>query len=689
MKSNKILFALVGLFIILLGFGAALLFLYKTNSKKITGPDTTIPVLYNLYREKELSGTWDEKTLIIENLKIFAGEKTPEQVYGIKKIRARELTPLQRRAQHYLQYGDDEAAKKEIQRLIDKVFPDLNKILKKSSSANSSTPPSLSLQNILVPPASAQERRCIDSDCYLEYNIPSQGFENKLLIHTLVNAEDNFRSAVSEAVSDSLRTYRGLGLRTRKTYVLVIPMSNPAALGADASAVNANVLGEEVCRVQVWYAGIQSFIENPAVFKQILAHEVFHCVEDDNYMMQNRGPSVAATEWWAEGGAEYFSNVVYPSTNEEDYYNSDFDSESPTTPIHRMSYEANVFLQYLANETGNAGVLSLFASLPTSGSFDEQEAALSAYSNMNDLFHRFGEHYLDNQIHDTGGGNRPLNPTFSDVDRVTDTHTYRYSSQPFVITRKKMVFDPDNKQFHIQTRDENPGKYSAEKEGETTWGNLPETIGNFSCDGDSESSTYKVLLTNTRSGHTEYQLTVDVRAENAGGGTESAPAGVDASSRDNCLIGRWHIDPASDRSALQALFSGHQATQRTQITNFSINADLCMKRNGIANGTLDYSVGTNTPMDRGMNMIMNINMQMNAQGNYAAGGSTLNIWNFAVNSSGQATISIAGRTRSTNLPTPPSTHPAQLHYTCRGDNLEIQIPMEPFPMVHLSKVRSH
>ena len=678
------------------------------NSKKAPTSTTPPPQLYNLFRQKELSGAWDEKTLIIENLKIFAGEKTPEQVYGVKKIKAGELTPLQRRAEHYLKYGEDEAAKKEIQRLMDKVFPDLNKILKSGSGGTSQgaprmpadpegrglpgdgavTGPDLSLKDLIIRSAYAQERRCIGTDCYLEYNIPSQGYDHKLLIHTLVSAEDNFRSAVSEALNDSIATYRGLGLRTGKTYVLVIPMANPEALDADATAVHANVLGEEVCRVQVWYGGIQSFIENPAQFKQILAHEVFHCVEDDNYMMQNRGPSVAATEWWTEGGAEYFSNVVYPSVNEEDYYNSDFDSESSTTPNHRMSYEANVFLQYLANETGNAGVLSLFSSLPTSGSFDEQEAALSSYSNMNEIFHRFGEHYLDGQIADTGGGNRPLSPRFPDTDRVTDTHTYRYTSEPFVVTRKKMIFDPDNKQFHIQTREENPGKYSAQKQGETTWANLPESIGSFSCDSDSETSTYKVLLTNTQSGHTDYQLTVDVRSE-GGGSTESAPAGVDTSQRDSCLYGRWLIDPASDQSALQALFSGHQATQRTQITNFSINADACMKRNGMVNATLDYNVGTNTPMDRGMNMMMNITMQMNAHGNYAADGSTLNIWNFAVNSSGQATISIAGRTRSTNLPTPPSTHPAQVHYTCRGDNLEIQIPMDPFPMVHLTKVRSH
>jgi hypothetical protein len=86
---------------------------------------------------------------------------------------------------------------------------------------------------------------------------------------------------------------------------------------------------------------------NTDKYKQVVAHELFHCVQD--YSFPNTKP-YGTHSWWMEGSADYFSNLVYPQADLEWEFLNLFDSKSPNVSILDMTYENFVFFQFMGNK---------------------------------------------------------------------------------------------------------------------------------------------------------------------------------------------------------------------------------------------------------------------------------------------------------------------------------------------------
>lgn len=55
-----------------------------------------------------------------------------------------------------------------------------------------------------------------------------------------------------------------------------------------------------------------------AVNKQTIAHELWHCVQYQHFgTVPFEASGVLSEDWWADGGAEFFSAIVYPQANDE------------------------------------------------------------------------------------------------------------------------------------------------------------------------------------------------------------------------------------------------------------------------------------------------------------------------------------------------------------------------------------
>ena len=70
------------------------------------------------------------------------------------------------------------------------------------------------------------------------------------------------------------------------------------------------VPGGGACPITLYASGVSLSL---AAYRQSVAHEAFHCLQDRNF-------STAPFEvnaWWVEGSAEYFSDVVYPDVDLE------------------------------------------------------------------------------------------------------------------------------------------------------------------------------------------------------------------------------------------------------------------------------------------------------------------------------------------------------------------------------------
>ncbi|MDW3214897.1 MAG: hypothetical protein R8G01_12920 [Ilumatobacteraceae bacterium] len=132
-------------------------------------------------------------------------------------------------------------------------------------------------------------------------------------------------------------------------------------------------------------------------FRQTVAHEVFHCVQDWSFT----SAPYATHKWWLEGSAEYFSNVVYPSVNDEHGWTPSFDSNSLRNDITQMSYENTVFFQYYANIRGDDATIDLLRTVSAAGATVE---SIASTSGMEKLWRDFVVAGAADAIFDTGGG---------------------------------------------------------------------------------------------------------------------------------------------------------------------------------------------------------------------------------------------------------------------------------------------
>jgi len=246
-----------------------------------------------------------------------------------------------------------------------------------------------------------------------------------------------YLDAATQAIRDSVAVYGALGVMSSATLVFA-PLQ---ATGAETSGADANLvsyLSDEPCAVTL-YPNAELKVE---AFKQIVAHELFHCFQAWNFPAQ-AAVDLAISDWWVDGSATYFSNLVYPGTNLEWDWIADFDARSESTPLTQFTYAATFFFQHLGNSIGDAQIISLLGSMPTGGDEGDQQAALRAWPGMDILFQGFAQAYLDGTLADTGGGAIPFSPTFSKTVASIGSGSFDVQVNPFVVRRRQLVLDPE------------------------------------------------------------------------------------------------------------------------------------------------------------------------------------------------------------------------------------------------------
>lgn len=151
---------------------------------------------------------------------------------------------------------------------------------------------------------------------------------------------------------------------------------------------------EEACPITLFPSASTGSMD---VFRQTVAHEVFHCVQDWSFTTEG----YETHKWWMEGSAEYFSNVVYPTVNDEHGRTWQFDANSLDKDITQMSYENTVFFQFFANVRGDAATIDLLRNVSAAGATVD---AIASTPGMEQLWRDFVVAGIADAIYDTGGG---------------------------------------------------------------------------------------------------------------------------------------------------------------------------------------------------------------------------------------------------------------------------------------------
>ena len=288
----------------------------------------------------------------------------------------------------------------------------------------------------------------------------------------------------------------------------------------------------EACPVIIYPAAMTAL--DILEYKQLIAHEIFHCFQAWNLPDQLLGPG-NDSKWWAEGSAEYFSNLVYPEVNFEHRSAADFSRLSTFRPLTNMSYGNFAFFQFMGNRIHPEGVIAMLRTMPTIPGLDAQIAALAAVPDMEATFEEFVRSVLDNTLYDSDGEtiNIPIN--YTNEFLFTDIASIDFSGQPFVVARYRITFAGE-REFTIFSVSVGAGRSGARVGGAAGgWALIPVNVGGC--------------------GELEYILYVITTTPGVERAETIATTSVTEAPCDECLIGRWEATNDSIISYMQAVVS--------------------------------------------------------------------------------------------------------------------------------------
>ncbi len=371
------------------------------------------PVGFIEYIEENVeAGVWSSfEEGVIQILQLVVGEENSENLPGVNQVIFDEITEVVERAYAYEANGTDPALKSEMTRLLEILFPpeenlDLyavsadsisNLILSRENGANCRELWKQGLpNNVAVPPT-----------CLIFEERVVEGVAVK--VYFWADWKDDpirkpFFQAAIEALEDSVKTYKKYAPDNMPDMTLIMSnLSDPIKPSTYAATLYSAILdfGYNSCPIITYQLSTSFSLDQ---FKQLVAHEAFHCVQGQILPDQMKAGSKG---WWSEGTANYFSNVVYPNANlEQDLFLNKFHQKSAESSLQDMSYETFVFFQYLANHYGDdQEIINILKTMPTatSSTHVDQAQKLAEVDQMDEIFHQFGRDYFDGKIKDTDG----------------------------------------------------------------------------------------------------------------------------------------------------------------------------------------------------------------------------------------------------------------------------------------------
>ncbi|HET7010452.1 MAG TPA: hypothetical protein VFI11_06725 [Anaerolineales bacterium] len=512
------------------------------------------------------SGDWTYEEGLIQSLKIFTGEMEPGQAFPEVPSEL-EGTGLVMEAISYLQTGSDEQARQEIERLLNIVAPDPEKLLPFSRKIDSPSSrrgsAGLAQANLQLPCSTLWTDGFPDVPGMVCFQYTEEQFQGlKLRVfgpespQQIWGSQSGYLGAALQAVKDSLSSFGGLFVggaagKLGNVDVVFTLINTPKA---DALAVTPwEYAGGTGCRIIIYPDSIvdnenkKSADDDFAVFQQTMAHEMFHCFTAWNYPAHWSAGFNGAYEvldWWLEGAAEYFSNVVYPKTNDEWFRTTAWQVNSAQTSVVNMSYDNFGFFQYLGNSLGNNGLLSLLATMPTSGDEAAQAGKLAAQPNMETIFHDYALAFVDGKILDSAGAGvyLPTKPAYVLPENrlnITQADSLNLAAPPFVLMRYGFTFQNDRAYATNPVPSGSSGAAAARlKDVVGAWGALPPEV-------KATCSPLKYYYVLTRTGSLTgpmYEITLGISVKSDLG-------------CDKCLVGTWDINIDSFAEYAEAPFA--------------------------------------------------------------------------------------------------------------------------------------
>lgn len=563
--------------------------------------------LMDNFEQRLEAGEWTEEEGLLKTLQYVVGQVGDNEINPSgAKIISYEGSSVVRAAADYIKNGPDEATRRALQALINRIFIDPATLERLSVPAGQSTAPG----GARVARVQAQDPLCATlymqgfpedstATCF-EYNVVEvAGREYRLYIPVDLTTSDNRMLQaydILEGIPTAVNTFLTYGDMPSADLVFTL-LEDRVISSTQAATWMASPGGR--CQIAIFPAF--GAIADPEQAKQVIAHELFHCFQFENYYQKTL---LRSSDWWVEGTAEFFSNVAYPTANAEHEYLPAFSVESLESSLVKIDYPSWLFFQFLANQSGNGAVINLIELMPESGGVNAQLTALASYPDIANLFHEFGKAYVEKTIQDAGGGNLPPSIMVNRrVIRLDESNDYTIPVGDFVLERYLLVFPEDT--FHTLSDNFDSSltvKIRPYTSRSADWMDMPETM--IAC----EDRPYIWLGTSARGDGSEqtYTLTDEVEDRDI--------------ECDRCLVGNWRMNNDSFWAAFEANLSmaGDQFRPALQRFDGEVLLLFTERGNGAAtyNG-FDVNYTQTIPMGNLGSMTADATMRIQGDANFA------------------------------------------------------------------------
>jgi len=357
-------------------------------------------------------------------------------------------------------------------------------------------------------------------------------------------------SAAHEALIKSQETYSHLvdvrSVDIVFSLVSATDIGGPENGKAMVPGFGPGELGSKPCPITVFQGGGQA---TPVQFQQVIAHEVFHCI----HLWRKGVSGVSDASWYNEGMANYFSNVVYPQHNREHQFVGSFHQQSPTHSILDMDYENTVFFQYLGGRLGNEWLIQFLDGMPTTSKSDMM-VYMWGLEGFDQIFHEFGQAYVQGMIADTGGGFLPGKALILPEANISfpDPGEYQLEARPFHVERARYEFEQEHQIDLVLDLEGDGAIESANSKLGSSWAPMPAHV--VACP---DSLNYLHILTTIEHGSTSSTAaTFDISVANE-----------EETDCDSCLVGVWeHVIPLSDYWDAVRAATANQSTKLDSVS---------------------------------------------------------------------------------------------------------------------------
>ncbi len=340
------------------------------------------------------AGLWDEVEGLTRALEHAIGVLPSEQVPGVDEIITGELTDILVRAEDLIRDSTgDAAALAVLDQRTSLIMPSqetLDQIAEQPGAIRSGFARSAAPACAPVHPDDWDSQAWVEG-CYQVVERDLTDATLRVFYPAWYDDDGNLSSlpiVTLGALEKSITTYRDLG-RVGDIDVVFSATDTVENKSSLASAIASRTNGiADQCRISLFPVASADSIDE---FEQTIAHEAWHCVQYYDGMIFADG------DWFVEGGAEFFSNVVYPSVNDEHGWLRKFEV-GVETPLHQMSYEAWIWWQYLSNEFSPSFVADLHREMYGSGG-----TAIGALEGYEVMLHDFVADFVAGVVVDQDG----------------------------------------------------------------------------------------------------------------------------------------------------------------------------------------------------------------------------------------------------------------------------------------------